>query len=487
MPPRLNADQLQRFFEQLTDRLRGRQRLRSFDDEIIPVQVDLVGDGGQRLDATSHPFRSDANATSADAAGELAQAWSFRETVVLRRTQRGSRVLLYTTLGISGAGLLWILVAPLNQTIQVLGKLEPNAKVKLIQTPVSGVVDQVLVAEGEAVQAGQVLLRFDLRDARTQLASAESVRRQLQEENLTYAAALGDRPAMANLSANQRLRLANQAEELASRREAAEQELRRSITRVAGMRTSLRTADEIADRYERLVRSGAFGEVQALEARNKVQEIATNLAAEERDVARLRALLRSSRVGPGAELRGRIEANRRLIAEQDAKISTARQQLRYGELKAPVAGVVFDLDARRGSVAQAGQPLLRVVPGGALQAKVYIPSNVIGFIQPGQRADISLDTFPSQDYGRVEAVVERVGSDALTPEKQKEALGTEASGLHYPAVLTLKSQTLQAYSKTIPLRAGMGLSADIYLRQRPFLSVITGTLEDKRRSLERMR
>lgn len=483
----INADQLQRFFERLTDRMRGGRRLRSFDQEIIPVQVDLVGDGGQRLDTTSHPFGGEAKASGGDAAGELVQAWSFRETVVLRRTQRGSRVLLYTTLGLTGAGLLWILVAPLNQTVQVIGKLEPNAKVKLIQTPVSGVVDQVLVAEGEPVQAGQVLVRFDLRDARAQLTTAESVRRQLQEENLTYAAALGDRPTLAQLSPNQRLRLANQAEELASRREAAEQELRRSITRVAGMRASLNTADNIADRYDRLVRSGAFSEVQALEARNKVQEIATNLAAEERDVLRLRALLRSSRVGPAAELRGRIEANRRLIAEQDAKISTARQQLRFGELKAPVAGVVFDLDARRGTVAQTGQPLLRVVPGGALQAKVYIPSNVIGFIRPGQRADISLDTFPSQDYGRVEAVVERVGSDALTPEKQKEALGAEASGLHYPAVLSLKRQTLQAYSKTIPLQAGMSLSGDIYLRQRPFISVITGNLEDKLRSLERMR
>jgi HlyD family secretion protein len=484
MRPRLSADQLQRFFEQLTDRLRATPRLRSFDDEIIPVKVDLVGaDSYLQQLPTNNPFRNEGAPNS----GEIDQPWSFRETVLLRRTPRGSRVLLYSILGISGTVLFWMLVAPLNQTVLVQGKLEPDVKVKLIQTPVPGLIDNVLVEEGESVQAGQVLLRFDLRDAQNQLASAESIRRQLVEENLTYAAALGDRPAQADLTPNQQLRLSNQADELASRREAAAQELRRSQVRLEGLRSSWATANNIADRYEMLVRTGAVSEVQALETRNNAQEIATNMRTEEREVARLRALLRSSSVGPGADLRGRIEANRRQIAEQDALISVARQQLRYGELRAPTGGVVFDLDVRRGSVAQAGQILLRVVPGGALQARVYIPNNVIGFVQKGQRADISLDTFPSQDYGRLEATVQRIGTDALTSEKQKEALGTEASGLHYPAVLTLRRQSLRAGRKQISLQPGMSLSADIYLRQRPFISILSGNLEDKLRSLERMR
>jgi HlyD family secretion protein len=247
------------------------------------------------------------------------------------------------------------------------------------------------------------------------------------------------------------------------------------------------TARNIASRYEPLVRSGAVSEVQLLEARNKAQEIATQLAEEERESLRLQAQLRSTRSGPNADLRGRIEANIRQIAEQDAKISTAQQQLLYGEIRSPATGRIFDLDVRKGSVAQAAQPLLRVVPYDALQAKVYVSSNVIGFIHPGQRADLSLDTFPAGDYGRIDAIVATVSTDALTPEKQKEALGTEATGLHYPATLTLKRQTLQAGNKQIALQPGMSLSADVQLRQRRMLSVVTGFFEDKLRNLERMR
>jgi HlyD family secretion protein len=134
-----------------------------------------------------------------------------------------------------------------------------------------------------------------------------------------------------------------------------------------------------------------------------------------------------------------------------------------------------------------GQPLLKVVPNDALRARVYVPSSAIGFIHAGQRANLSLDTFPATDYGRLEATVQRIGSDALTPEEQQKTLGTQATGLFFPAVLSLSRQTLQAGRKQIPLQPGMGLTADIHLRQRRMISVLTGFFEDKLRSLERMR
>ena len=482
---------LQLWFEQLIARLRR-------SDRVIPVQVDLVGDSGYRqrisappLGQTSNPFLRAADPSegdpSSDPAGALSDSWSFRETVLLRPTRRSSRVLLYGTLGFSGAVLIWLVVAPLNQTVAVLGKLEPDSKVKTIQTPAPGMVDAVMVEEGEMVRPGQLLLRFDLRDASGKLKAAEQVRAKLIDENRIFAVALGDRAATAGLSPNQQLQLRNQAAELNSRREAALQELRASQARLAGSRQALATATNIYQRYAQLVRSGAISEVQKLDAQSKVDDLRAKVAEEERQQARLQAQLRSSSAGPNAEYRGRIETNLRQIAELDQQIREAKLQLQYAELRAPTGGTVFDLEARRGTVAQVGQPLLKVVPNEALRARVYVPSASIGFIHAGQKADLSLDTFPATDYGRIEATVERVGSDALTPEQQQQTLGTQATGLHFPAVLRLSRQTLQAGSKQIPLQPGMGLTADIHLRQRRMISVITGFFEDKKRSLERMR
>ena len=134
--PLLTAAQLVQFFETFTDRLRSRLGGRS-RDLIIPVQVDLVGNQttSQRQLPPNHPFTNSAAAANQNLANPsplgsaLSKEWSFRETVVLQRTQRGSRTLLYIILGLSGVGLVWLVVAPINQTVLVQGKLEPNTKV----------------------------------------------------------------------------------------------------------------------------------------------------------------------------------------------------------------------------------------------------------------------------------------------------------------------------------------------------------------------
>ena len=150
----------------------GLRRLRSFaglpcpgnGDQVIPVQVDLVGDpSGDNPGVTlEHPFRNAEALVPGERGGALsreAEVWSFKEPVLLRPTGRSSRVVLYVALGLTGASLLWVVVAPLNQTVAVQGKLEPNSRVKSIQTPVAGTVEAVLVKDGEMVNEGQILVR----------------------------------------------------------------------------------------------------------------------------------------------------------------------------------------------------------------------------------------------------------------------------------------------------------------------------------------
>jgi HlyD family secretion protein len=192
------------------------------------------------------------------------------------------------------------------------------------------------------------------------------------------------------------------------------------------------------------------------------------------------------------DLRQRIEENLSKVAELDRDISQAQQRIRYGVLTAPAAGQVFDITVGPGSVVQlvqqdATKPVMKIVPDDALQAKVYLPNTAIGFVRVGQSADISLDTFPANDYGRIPATVTSIGSDALSSGEMGQVLGNNAQGLYFPAVLKLKRQSLELEHKAIPLQAGMSLTADITLRQRRYINIITGYLENQRLNLERLR
>ena len=432
-----------------------------------------------------------APATPPDPAREPLAEWEFRETVLLRKSTLSSSLLIWTAVASTALVAVWAITAPLTQSVAVPGKLEPGGSVRQVDAPLGGLVDAVLVKEGQRVRQGQPLIRFDLRAPRNALASAESVRQRLSNENQVLRASLGEISA-AGLSLNQQRQLGSQQLDLSSKRRAAEEDLNKATERARGLQASLDIARNIAGRYRELVRSGAVSEVQLLDALNKQQQLESDLNAERREAARLEAVLRSTSTTPDVELRTRIEANLRQLAELERDIAQARLQIQYGLLSAPADGEVFDINVGAGSVVpptrQGDQkPVLRIVPTDNLQAKVYLPNNVIGFVRIGQRADISLDTFDASDYGRLRADVQSIGSDALNPEELVRVLGSDAKGLYYPAVLKLQRQSLPVGRKAIPLQSGMTLTADIKLRERRFINILTSFFENKARNLERLR
>lgn len=292
---------------------------------VIPVRVDLVGQDSLPAaapaaetpapgeptapSAVSHPFGSGLSTTGS----ATAQEWSFRETVVLRKSRRSSSLLVWAGVGGVAALGLWSVTAPISETVAVPGKLEPTSTVKDVASPVPGVVEEVLVKEGQSVSKGQPLIRFDLREPRSKLAAAESIRERLLNENRVAKVTLGEEAATAGLTANQQSQLRDRARELGSRLQSAREELAKSSTRLAGYRDSLRIYADIERRYQSLVRDGAVSEVQLLEARNRMQDLRTSVAEEESEIARLRSQLVNTGSGTDVELRTAIEANLRQI------------------------------------------------------------------------------------------------------------------------------------------------------------------------------
>lgn len=415
--------------------------------------------------------------------------WSFNQPVLLRKTRRNSSVLVWTLVGSTTFATLWAFLAPLPETVAVQGKLQPTQAIQDVEAALPGVVDTVLVQEGQAVKAGDLLLRFDPRETKAQLNAARVQREALNNKIIINRVLLGER-SDEELSPNQ-LNLLEQLRAQQSGVKTAQLEAeQRTRVRIAGLQRSLSTAETIAERYQLLLENGAASELQALSARSNVDNLRTELDAQQRDLASLTANHRAANAGSMAVMRSEIEQNLRSIAELDRQIRAAQVRLSRIELRASIDAVVFDITVSAGSVIEPNnetKPLLKLVPQNDLQAKVFIPNDAIGFVGANQRAEISLNAFKASDFAYLPATVERVGSDALTPDEQRRELGRDAQGLYFPAVLKLQRQSLQLGRRQVPLQPGMSLTADIHLRDRRFISAITDLLDDKRRGLERMR
>jgi HlyD family secretion protein len=303
--------------------------------------------------------------------------------------------------------------------------------------PVGGVVDEILVEEGDSVKKGQILMNLDTEASEEQRRSLETSIKLKGLERRKYSEM-------------------NSAE-------------------VKMLEKNLVLQLEILERYEQLEEAGAASELQFLSQQNTVEETRGRLFTTQADRFRQLALLDQQ------------------LAELTSRLAEIRVTLRYQQLKSPVDGVVFDLQpTASGFTAQSTQTVMKVVPFGSLEAKVEVPSNKIGFVKipvgcPKElsacmNSDISIDSYPSTDFGVIEGKVTRIGSDALAPDQQEQR-----QELSFPVTIKLSQQTLELKSGSkLPLQVGMSLTANIKLRKVSYLQLLLGEFQDKAESLQRL-
>jgi hemolysin D len=99
-------------------------------------------------------------------------------------------------------------------------------------------------------------------------------------------------------------------------------------------------------------------------------------------------------------------------------------------LTAPVDGVVQQLAVHTiGGVVTPAQALLVVVPADSrLEIEAMVSNRDIGFVRPGQQAEIKVDTFPFTRYGPLHGTVLSVSQDAIVRDKPQDKAGDKVSG-----------------------------------------------------------
>ncbi|HYX16902.1 MAG TPA: HlyD family efflux transporter periplasmic adaptor subunit [Nostoc sp.] len=160
--------------------------------------------------------------------------------------------------------------------------------------------------------------------------------------------------------------------------------------------------------------------------------------------------------------------NEQRLADVNSKISQAQLNVKYQELRAPVAGTIFDLQAKNpGFVATPTTKLLQIVPNEKYIAEVFITNKDIGFVRKGMKVDVRIDSFPYSEFGDIKGELAGIGSDALPPDQTHQFY-------RFPAKLSLDNQSLVIRGKNVPLQSGMSISANIKVREeRTVLSLFT--------------
>ncbi len=332
-------------------------------------------------------------------------------------------------------------------------------------------------------------------------------------ENALYQAQLSGSAEGSNLTSEQRIRVQAGLMESQSRTAAAQlevsqlqQQLSQTQAQLASAKQSLEIDEKIYGDLVPLLEEGGIQRVQVvrqeqqvIQSRGEVDRLAQEeqrlryaISQAQQQLSNTMALSSTdllSKISENnkqiatidSELNKQILANENQLSDTESRLSQAQLTLKYQELRAPIDGVVFDLQAKgRGFVANTTEPILKIVPGNGLMAEVYITNQDIGFVDEGMLVDVRVDSFPFSEFGDIKGTLATLGSDALPPDQVYPYY-------RFPARIELSNQTISVQGKEIPLQSGMSVSANIITRKRSVLSIFIDQFSRKADSLKNVR
>lgn len=338
---------------------------------------------------------------------------------------------------------------------RVEGHLALDVGAARVLIPDPGRVADLLIKEGDEVQAGAPIARilYDRSTAETSATELASRKRLLEREQ-QQVQALGEQQA-----AQVRKRVKDLDAELAQ----AEREIKLQETRVASAR-------EQAARFQQLAREKFVSELVARQKVDEVTDQEIKLQALRRTRAQLERDLSAAKMEePAITLRARGQSDQvaRQLSELQENLASVEAR-RETVIRAPVSGTVTNIAVAKGQSVAADTPLATVLPeGSGLHAELLVPSRAIGFVTKGQAVVLRYEAFPHERFGQYRGTVTEIGRNVWAPGERIGPL--TAKEPVYRVDVKLERQSVSALGNEIALRPGMLVNADILLERRTLL------------------
>lgn len=381
--------------------------------------------------------------------------------------------------------LIWAAFAKIDEVARGEGKVIPSSQLQVVQSFDGGVVQEVLVKEGQIVDKGDLLLRIDptrfistFRENRAEFLSlqAKAARLQALTSNVDFQLPKGlaeESPDIAqheaNLYASNRKELDEQLSIAKSQLTQREEELNEVRAKLTQVSRALELAQQELNVTRPLLASGAISEVEILrlegEVSNAKGEKEQALAQEQRLISAIeesQSKLRETELLATNKWRAELSEVLSKIASLSETSTGLADKIKYAEIRAPVRGTVQRVFTNTvGGVVQPGHEVIEMVP---LDDQLIIEAKVspkdIAFLHPGQEAIVKFTAYDFVIYGGLRGKVEHISADTITDEKER-------------TYYIVRVRTDRAgFDPSLPIMPGMMTQVDILTGKKTVLAYL---------------
>lgn len=412
------------------------------------------------------------------------------------------------------AALAWAWYGTIDIVASATGKIMPSSRTKVIQPFETGVVRAILVQDGQAVKAGEVLIELDptANAADRDRLQSDLLAERLNIARLRAALAGGEDPladftppagAPPPLVGAQRQLLVNQVGEHRAKvaalgRQQAQKEAEQATIQatIHKLETVIPVIQPRVEMRRVLMEKDLGSKIAYLETLQLLVEQQKELGIQSshlQEAAAAVSAIGETRRQAVAEF-WRALSDELTKSEQKAmglaqELIKAEQKTRLQRLVAPVDGVVQQLAIHTvGGVVTPAQSLMVVVPSDSrLEIEAMVPNRDIGFVHPGQVAEIKVDTFNFTRYGLLHGEVLSVSQDAIIRERkqdrdergqgaQTDSSEPKGQELTYSARISLDRTQMQIEDRLVNLSPGMAVTVEIKTGSRRILNYLLSPL-----------
>jgi membrane fusion protein len=417
----------------------------------------------------------------------------------------GRHITAVTILGLAlvvGVG-GWAMTTELSSAIVASGTVVVENNVKKVQHLTGGIVEEVLVKEGDAVKAGQILIKLDGTTVRANLSIVQNTLAQLYArrarllaeqlgsddftipEDLSQLISGTSTPGEVLEESERKLfisrknALVGMKSQLASRKDQLVDETKGLTVQLTAIEDALKLIGEEVTGLDKLYGRG-------LVSMQRLTELKRDRAQLEGDRgARLAA--RAQAAGKSSEIDLQIlqlDEDRRTenakeltdvegkIAEYEDRRVAAMDQLKRIDIRAPLDGRIYQLAVHSvNGVINPGEVLMLVVPGAdGLTVEAKIATHDIDQIRVGQPVEVRFSAFNQRTTPIVEAEVVTVAPDLVTDQR---------TGMtYYPLRIKPKAESLKGL-KGLTLYPGMPAEVFIKIADRTVISYLAKPLTEQ--------
>ena len=381
---------------------------------------------------------------------------------LLEQSSHWSGLVIWTIAAGTTAALFWAFLGKVDQTVVASGTLEPASGRQSVKTPAGGIVRKLWVKDGQLVKRGDPLMVVESEATVAKLLNTRKQLALLRYENELYnllldqsgSFNLGTLPPPPSIIQDQDRTRSVQltVQETAAR-------LRQLKARLGSQGRTLMLKRDLVNSIKGLFNAGGYAKFNYLTAVDELQQLESQSIQTKEEINTV--LSQTGR---------QVSANDRQILGLEAEITGLLEQERNLTLTAVESGRIFNLAVGQGSVVGGGAEVMRIIPEDGLRAKVYLSNQDLGFVRQGLPVKLAVSSFPPGEYGYLQASILRIGADALSGDEGSAVAQQKANTFPMTLQLGANPGKEAVLGKLAP---GMQVSANIIVRQRPVITLLT--------------